>query len=642
MSDTEALEIGVCRGHSENVSACLFHHYQDLILSVGGDGTICVWHRSKLTTVRSFKRDTTRFWANVSHPKRNLFATSHDTGAMVFKLEREGLASTLYRERLVYVTNKKDSYDFGKDVDMPPILSLRHKALPRTLSYNRATYAILLTYPNHPGTYELMSLTRNAKRADESTVISSDPAKTTSLPPLTVSPFSILLPSRWYERHVLWWHWTPALITHTTVTLFDVQQNKQLAEIAVGGVNNHNVTIATAALRRMSTLHENIRIKSASWDDSGVLIYSTLNHIKYSLLNGYVIALFVLSDIYANDLSTCGNDSGIVRAFDQHVYLVRVTGSNLYCLDCNAQPQILSINPAEYRFKLALVTKNHKMMLQAVKNTTLVGLSIISYIQKKGYPEIAMQCVRDPRTRFDLALECDNFKAAIVIARRIDDPSYWDRLGPQALAHGNHKTAEMTYRKQRNFKKLSFLYLATGNQEKLSRMAQMSKLRGDFVGRFQNAIYRGDVVDRIQLLKKVDQYRQNDFNEKAEPIHEASGLTEDQIVLPWFEMPLTVPHPIVPTFKSNRPVRTTDPSSFKKALVGWADSGDKAATDGFEVEGDMEAGLGKNFDEEVNACNREGDDISFGLLHDGNIESNDRHTMESKCTKASCPGVQCS
>ncbi|OKP13234.1 hypothetical protein PENSUB_1082 [Penicillium subrubescens] len=429
---------------------------------------------------------------------------------------------------------------------MPPILSLRHKALPRTLSYNRATYAILLTYPNHPGTYELMSLTRNAKRADESTVISSDPAKTTSLPPLTVSPFSILLPS-----------------------------------------SNHNVTIATAALRRMSTLHENIRIKSASWDDSGVLIYSTLNHIKYSLLNG-----------------------GIVRAFDQHVYLVRVTGSNLYCLDCNAQPQILSINPAEYRFKLALVTKNHKMMLQAVKNTTLVGLSIISYIQKKGYPEIAMQCVRDPRTRFDLALECDNFKAAIVIARRIDDPSYWDRLGPQALAHGNHKTAEMTYRKQRNFKKLSFLYLATGNQEKLSRMAQMSKLRGDFVGRFQNAIYRGDVVDRIQLLKKVDQYRsplltlwqrQNDFNEKAEPIHEASGLTEDQIVLPWFEMPLTVPHPIVPTFKSNRPVRTTDPSSFKKALVGWADSGDKAATDGFEVEGDMEAGLGKNFDEEVNA-----------------------------------------
>ncbi len=27
-------------------------------------------------------------------------------------------------------------------------------------------------------------------------------------------------------------------------------------------------------------MHETIRVKSAAWDDSGVLVYTTLNHIK--------------------------------------------------------------------------------------------------------------------------------------------------------------------------------------------------------------------------------------------------------------------------------------------------------------------------------------------------------------------------
>jgi coatomer protein complex subunit alpha (xenin) len=195
------------------------------------------------------------------------------------------------------------------------------------------------------------------------------------------------------------------------------------------------------------------------------------------------------------------SDNGIIRTLDQTVYLVRVKGRNVYCLDRNAQPQILAIDPTEYRFKLALVKRNYDEMLQIIKTSSLVGQSIISYLQKKGYPEIALQFVQDPQTRFDLALECGNLEVAIEMAR----PNYWNRLGAEALAHGNHQTVEMTYQKQRNFEKLSFLYLATGDQEKLARMAKIAEHRGDFTSRFQNAIYRGDVEDRIQMFKEVDQ-----------------------------------------------------------------------------------------------------------------------------------------
>lgn len=144
-------------------------------------------------------------------------------------------------------------------------------------------------------------------------------------------------------------------------------------------------------------------------------------------------------------------------------------------------------------------------MLQIIQNSSLVGQSIISYLQKKGYPEIALQFVQDPQTRFELALECGNLEVATEQARVLDRPTAWTRLGTEALAHGNHQTVEMSYQKQRNFDKLSFLYLTTGDQEKLSRMAKIAEHRGDFTSRFQNSIYRGDVQDRIEMFKEVDQ-----------------------------------------------------------------------------------------------------------------------------------------
>ncbi|CRK29269.1 hypothetical protein BN1708_004937 [Verticillium longisporum] len=288
------------------------------------------------------------------------------------------------------------------------------------------------------------------------------------------------------------------IINPTHVHLYDIQQKKSVAELAVTGVkyvvwsndglyaallSKHNVTIVTKSLEQVSTLHETIRIKSATWDDTGVLLYSTLNHIKYTLMNG---------------------DNGIVRTLDQTVYLVRVKGRNVYCLDRAAKPKVLQIDPTEYRFKLALVKRNYEEMLHIIKNSSLVGQSIISYLQKKGYPDIALQFVEDPATRFELAIECGNLDVAVEVAKELDRPKLWTRLSTEALSHGNHQIVEMCYQKLKQFDKLSFLYLSTGDHSKLARMAKIAEHRGDFTSRFQNALYLGEVEDRIQMFKEID------------------------------------------------------------------------------------------------------------------------------------------
>ncbi|KAL5042920.1 hypothetical protein BDW71DRAFT_133023 [Aspergillus fruticulosus] len=610
MSDTKAWEVDTCRGHFQNASACLFHPHQDLILSVGEDKTIRAWDLNKRTSVQSFKRDADRFWVIAAHPEINLFAAGHDTGVMVFKLERERPASAVYQNQLFYITKEKHvkSFDFAKNVESPSMLSLRKLGSPwvppRTLSYNPAERAVLVTSPADGGVYELINLPRDATGAIEPTDVKRGQASSAvfvarnrfavfsqanqqvDIKDLSNSTTKSIKPPAGTTDIYFGGTGSLLFITPTSVVLFDIQQKKQLAELAVSGVkyvvwsndglyaallSKHNVTIVTKTLEQVSSLHETIRIKSAAWDDAGVLLYSTLNHVKYSLLNG---------------------DSGIIRTLDQTVYLVKVKGRSVYCLDRNAKPRTLEIDPTEYRFKLALVKRNYDEMLQIIKTSSLVGQSIISYLQKKGYPEIALQFVQDPQTRFELALECGNLDVAIEMARELDRPKLWNRLGTEALAHGNHQIVEMAYQKQRNFDKLSFLYLSTGDQEKLSRMAKIAEHRGDFTSRFQNAIYRGDVDDRIQMFKEVDLYplayltaKAHGLTEEAESILEAVGLTEDQVSLPAIEAPPRVPQPIVPTYKANWPVKAAAHSSFEKALLGEVGAGDEEAADlGFEPE----------------------------------------------------------
>jgi coatomer subunit alpha len=481
-----------------------------------------VWDLNKRTSVQSFKRENDRFWVIAAHPEINLFAAGHDNGVMVFKLERERPASAAYQQQLFYITKDKlvKSYDFSKNIESPSMLSLKKVGSPwvppRTLSYNPAERGILVTSPADGGIYELINLPRDASGAVEPTDtkrgqgnsavfvarnrfavfttatqqidikdLSNSTTKTIKPPPGTVDIYfggtGCLL-----------------LITPTHVNLYDIQQKKTLSELAVAGVkyvvwsndglyaallSKHNVTIVTKTLEQVSTLHETIRIKSATWDDAGVLLYSTLNHIKYTLLNG---------------------DNGIVRTLDQTVYLVKVKARSVYCLDRAAKPKVLSIDPTEYRFKLALVKRNYDEMLQIIKNSSLVGQSIISYLQKKGYPEIALQFVQDPQTRFELAIECGNLDVAVEMAKQLDKPKLWARLGAEALAHGNHQTVEMAYQKLRSFDKLSFIYLATGDENKLKRMAKIAEHRGDFTSRFQNALYLGDVEARIEMFKEID------------------------------------------------------------------------------------------------------------------------------------------
>ena len=81
-------------------------------------------------------------------------------------------------------------------------------------------------------------------------------------------------------------------------------------------------------------------------------------------------------------------DHGVICTLDNPVYLTRVKGKTVHCLDRSARPRTITIDPTEYCFKLALLRNNHEEMLYIVRTSNLLGQNIIAYLQQKGFPEV--------------------------------------------------------------------------------------------------------------------------------------------------------------------------------------------------------------------------------------------------------------
>jgi coatomer protein complex subunit alpha (xenin) len=77
----------------------------------------------------------------------------------------------------------------------------------------------------------------------------------------------------------------------------------------------------------------------------------------------------------------------------------------------------------------------------------------------------------------------------------------WGELGAEALRQGNHQVVEMSYQRTKDFDRLSFLYLVTGDTDKLRKMLKISNMRGDIMGRYHNALLLGDAAERVSVLE---------------------------------------------------------------------------------------------------------------------------------------------
>ncbi|CAK9178462.1 unnamed protein product [Ilex paraguariensis] len=520
--DTKAWEVDTLRGHMNNVSCVFFHPRQDIIVSNSEDKSIRVWDSTKRTGLQTFRREHDRFWILAAHPEMNLLAAGHDSGMIVFKLERERPAFSVSGDSLYYVKDRFlrfFGYSSQKDTQVIPIRRPGSNNLnqsSKTLSYSPTENAVLICSDTDGGSYELYIVPKDSfGRGD--TVQDAKRGVGGSAVFVARNRFAVLekssnqvlvknLKNEIVKKSALpvvtdaiFYAGTGNLLCRAEdkVVIFDLQQRIVLGDLqtslvryvvwsndmeSIALLSKHSIIIADKKLVHRCTLHETIRVKSGAWDDNGVFIYTTLTHIKYCLPNG---------------------DSGIIRTLDVPLYITKIFGNTVFCLDRDGKNCPIIIDSTEYIFKLSLLRKRYDQVMSMIRNSELCGQAMIAYLQQKGFPEVALHFVKDERTRFNLALESGNIQVAVASAKEIDEKDQWYRLGVEALRQGNAGIVEYAYQRTKNFERLSFLYLITGNLDKLSKMMKIAEVKNDVMGQFHDALYLGDIRERVKILENA-------------------------------------------------------------------------------------------------------------------------------------------
>ncbi|KAF9570131.1 hypothetical protein EC968_002149 [Mortierella alpina] len=503
---------------------CVMYKRQEFIVSVAEDKCIRVWGMPKRKAVQMFRREHDRFRALPAHPELDLFAAGHDNGLIVFQpgkraacICRASVKPPLYQGQ-VYARVQLCHLSWTQPCHRCARLTRSQFVQPRALSYNPAERAVLITSPIDGGMYELHNLPKEygggvRERSSEGKRSSDNSAIF-----IARNRFAVLekanqtIRIRDLQKQQAQSRTGQLLLsTPTSVILFDVQRRRTISEVTTPPVK-YVVWSADMSYAALLSKHPIIGTKSleqiAAWDDGGILIYSTLSHIKYALPQG---------------------DNGIIRTLEQPIYLTRIKGKNVYCLDRDGKPRAIANDPTEYRFKQALTKRNYDEILHIIRKSNLIEQSIIAYPHRKGYPEFALHFVQEDKTRFDLALECGNLEIWSGDSQSHGQGGLLGQARIGDTSTGQSSDCRDVLPAYQDFDRLSFLYLATGNSDKLFKMLKIAELRGDAMSMFHNSLFLGNVEERIRLLREVGQAplayltaRTHGFYEIADEILESS------------------------------------------------------------------------------------------------------------------------
>lgn len=142
------------------------------------------------------------------------------------------------------------------------------------------------------------------------------------------------------------------------------------------------------------------------------------------------------------------------------MYLIRIIGNTLTYLTSKLEVGRVELDFAECVFKYNAIIGNNTVVQQMITSTNLVGQSIIGYLRERGYSDVSyllggfiflihvtktqqipLDFIKDPKSKFDMAMSCKNFQVAFDIAKNLEDIEIWDILGQEAFKYGEIEVA---------------------------------------------------------------------------------------------------------------------------------------------------------------------------------------------------------
>lgn len=519
-------ELDTLRGHYNNVSCATFFTMfgKDYILSVSEDRTIRVWDVEKRVALSTYRREIDRFWTVVAHPRENLFAAGHDTGLILFKLERERPAFTVVKDLILFIRGKQLWKYNMKTSGRQAIANLK----PRTEMTHHYHKLHCYSFEDNQNSQILISVrsTNLEKSIYDLYKLSTshfneniEPIRSPGLTALFIGPnrYAVLDKSKQVvfkindeERKTkvpinadeIFDAGAGRIFLKTkidgvnAISLWDVEKGCAISSIKVDAksvimnenknyvacVGSYKITITDGHLKVLSTIQEQRKIKSAAWEEGGVLIYSTPVHVKYALTDGATTTIL---------------------SVQQTLYIMAVRDNKIFCIDRNGDIKQIPVDSREFKFKQAVVRNDRSEILNSLRQLGSLTRAEISFLVKKGHPGLALKFVKDPETRFPLALQAYDIDSALEAAISINDKRCWEELAEVAMQVGHVKAAEKAFQVLEKPYKLAMLYLVTDQRDKLVDARHMARKLADTSTEFIISLLLKDFIECTKIIRRV-------------------------------------------------------------------------------------------------------------------------------------------
>lgn len=539
-SDTRWDEVDCFREHSNNVSCVLFHKTQDFLITNSEDKSFKVWDLSKKKSIFTDKKENDRYWIISSHPTNNLFGFGSDNGIAIYLLEKIKVPSCLLsKDQALFFSNNNGSINILKENVTSTTLVKESKEAFKSVkpfksqvkfihanpfltgNSNILNFGVLINSIAYPEKSNLVHFILKAENSfksfngNETSIECSsfsflskgklayitsnsnclficDITNTSNVAALDVSSIFI---ETMESIHQATQGKLIIKFLNGLLCLFDINTKKITQEInemsdfnyIVWNINmsyaaivgKHNILIVNKNLEICHRIKENSPIKAVKFDENNVLFYSTYFQIKYSLINGL---------------------NGIIKSTDMTYYLMLISNGVIYYSDLNKNRSSFKFNYTEVRFNIALMNKNYDEVSSILKSGQVSGVKIIEDLKNSGFPDLSLKYVTDPKQKFILAVQSGKLEVALEVADQLKSKLYYNKLAEKAMKIGSLNLVEYCYVKAKNLDKLMFFYFISGKFEKLKKLEDLLKDKGELSRKFINTLYTSNHEEKIKIL----------------------------------------------------------------------------------------------------------------------------------------------
>eukprot|EP00742_Colponemidia_sp_Colp-10_P004148 GILJ01004426.1.p1 GENE.GILJ01004426.1~~GILJ01004426.1.p1 ORF type:complete len:1009 (-),score=201.47 GILJ01004426.1:141-2768(-) len=496
-------------GHTNNVSAVMFHPDLPVILSGSEDGTVRIWHSNTYRLETTLNYGMERLWHISCLKGTNNVALGYDEGTIVIKIGNDEPVASMSAGKIIWAKHSeiqtgnlnltpKEGVTDGERLPLATKDMGSCEIFPQNLKHNSNGRVFAVCGDGEYIIYTAQALRNKsfgpalefvwateggdyATRESTSKVkVFKDFKEHKSFKPSFAAEgiFGGELLSVRSDSFVCFYDWDDCrVIRRIDIAPKSVEWSSDGEFVMIAAddtfyILRYHREAVTAALESGKPLGED------GIEEAFELQYEISDKVVTSL---WVDDCFVYTNSFNKLNYSVGGETFTVAHLDRPLYLLGYipAENRLYLIDKELNVVSFSLLLSVVEYQTAIVRRDFAAAEKVFPSIPKEQHNKVArFLEAQGFKEEALKVADDPEHKFELALGLERLEEAYMIAQEQQTDSKWKQLGDLALHGGLLELAEECLLKAKDLSGLLLLYSSNGDAAGLAEVARLANEAG--------------------------------------------------------------------------------------------------------------------------------------------------------------------